>query len=96
MTEARSGWPPNDEDPEVGQSGWPPEDEYLEETQSPRVELADAVTRLQNSGQNLDTAVPDGRRCQLRPRMGLDLRRRQYPCMQGRPVGTNIGMCLRL
>ena len=42
-----SGWPPNDEDPEVGQSGWPPEDEYLEETWSPRVELADVVTRLQ-------------------------------------------------
>ena len=29
------------------QSGWPPEDEYLEETQSPRVELADVVAQLQ-------------------------------------------------
>ena len=46
-TEARSGWPPDDEYPEVDQSGWPPEDEYLEETLSPRVELVDAVARLQ-------------------------------------------------
>ena len=27
--------------------GWPPEDEYLEEAQSPNVELADVVARLQ-------------------------------------------------
>ena len=30
VAEARSGWPPDDEYPEVAQSGWPPEDEYLE------------------------------------------------------------------
>ena len=47
VTEAWSGWPPDDEYPEVAQSGWPPEDEYLEETQSPRVELVNAVARLQ-------------------------------------------------
>ena len=47
VTEARSGWPPEDEYPEVAQSGWPPEDEYLEETRSPRVELVDVVARLQ-------------------------------------------------
>ena len=47
MAEARLGWPPDDEYPEVTQSGWPPEDEYLEEARSPRVELADVVARLQ-------------------------------------------------
>ena len=47
VTEAQSGWPPEDEYPEVAQSGWPPEDEYLEETRSPRVELYDVVARLQ-------------------------------------------------
>ena len=47
VTEARSGWPLEDEYPEVAQSGWPPEDEYLEETRSPRVELVDVVARLQ-------------------------------------------------
>ena len=38
VLEAQSGWPPDDEYPDVAQSGWPPEDEYLEETLSPRVE----------------------------------------------------------
>ena len=47
VPEGRSGWPPDDEYPEVAQSGWQPEDEYLEETRSPRVELVDAVLRLQ-------------------------------------------------
>ena len=47
VTEARSGWPLEDEYPEVAQSGWPFEDEYLEETRSPRVELVDVVARLQ-------------------------------------------------
>ena len=41
------GWPPDDEYPAVAQSGWPYEDEYLEEARSPRVELVDAVARLQ-------------------------------------------------
>ena len=41
------GWPPDDEYPAVAQSGWPHEDEYLEEARSPRVELVDAVARLQ-------------------------------------------------
>ena len=31
----------------MDQSGWPHEDEYLEEARSPRVELVDAVARLQ-------------------------------------------------
>ena len=47
VTEARSGWPPDDEYPEVALSGWTPEDEDLEEARSPRVELTDAVARLQ-------------------------------------------------
>ena len=47
VVEAQLGWPPDDEYPAVAQSGWPPEDEYLEEARSPRVELVDAVARLQ-------------------------------------------------
>ena len=47
VTEAQSGWPPDDEYPEVAQSGWPPDDEYLKEARSPIVDLADMVTRLQ-------------------------------------------------
>ena len=47
VTEAQLGWPLDDEYPAVAQSGWPPEDEYLEEARSPRVELVDAVARLQ-------------------------------------------------
>ena len=31
----------------MAQFGWPPEDEYLEEAQSPRVDLADVVAWLQ-------------------------------------------------
>ena len=41
------GWPPDDGYPTVGQSGRPYENEYLEEARSPRVELVDAVERLQ-------------------------------------------------
>ena len=48
MAEDQLGWPPDDEYPAVVQSGWPPEDEYLEEARSPRVELVDAVARLEN------------------------------------------------
>ena len=47
VAEAQLEWPPDDEYPAVAQSGWPPEDEYLEEARSPRVELVDAVARLQ-------------------------------------------------
>ena len=47
MAEAQLGWPLDDEYPAVAQSGWPPEDEYIEEARSPRVELVDAVARLQ-------------------------------------------------
>ena len=47
VVEARLEWPPDDKYPEVAQSGWPPQDEYPEETRSPRVELVDAVARLQ-------------------------------------------------
>ena len=44
---AQLRWPPDDEYPEVAQSGWPPDDEYLEEAGSPIVDLADVVARLQ-------------------------------------------------
>ena len=47
VVEARSGWPLDDQYPEVAQSGWPPKDEYLEEARSSRVDLADVVARLQ-------------------------------------------------
>ena len=47
VKEAQSGWPPDDEYPEVGQSGWPPDDEYLEEARSLIVDLADVVAWLQ-------------------------------------------------
>ena len=47
VAEAQLGWPPDVEYPVVAQSGWPSEDEYLEEARSPRVELVDAVARLQ-------------------------------------------------
>ena len=47
VAEVQLGWPPDDEYPAVAQSGWPPEDESLEEARSPRVELVDAVARLQ-------------------------------------------------
>ena len=47
VAEAQLGWPPDDKYPAVAQSGWPPKDEYLEEARPPRVELYDAVARLQ-------------------------------------------------
>ena len=47
VAEAQLGWPPDDEYPAVAQSGWPHEDEYVKEARSLRVELVDAVARLQ-------------------------------------------------
>ena len=47
VAEARSEWPSDDKYPEVAQSGWPPQDEYPEDARFPRVELANAVARLQ-------------------------------------------------
>ena len=79
VAEARSGWPPDDEYPEVAQSGWSPEDEDLEEARSPRVELADAVARLQK---DLQEFRAEGRQSLLRPRVGLDLRQCQCQCMR--------------
>ena len=49
------GWPPDDEYPVVAMSGWPPEDEYHDEARSPRVELVDAVARLQKELAELRT-----------------------------------------
>ena len=46
VPEGNSGWPPDDEYPEMAQSGWSPEDECLEETRSPKVKLVDTVLRL--------------------------------------------------
>ena len=34
VAEAQSGWPLDEEYPEVAQSGWPPDDEYPEVAQS--------------------------------------------------------------
>ena len=80
-------------------SGWPPDDEYLE-SRTPRVELADAVARLQKDLEEYRAESGYGsarsRRFLLRPRVGLDLRQRQCQCMRGSPIGTNIGKCLRL
>ena len=42
VAEAQSGWPPDDEYPEVAQSRWPQDDEYLKEARSLRVDLAES------------------------------------------------------
>ena len=47
VAEAQLRWPPDGEYPAVAQSGRPYNDESLEEARSPRVELEDAVARLQ-------------------------------------------------
>ena len=47
VAEAQLRWPPDGKYPAVAQSGRPYNDESLEEAQSPRVELEDAVARLQ-------------------------------------------------
>ena len=49
-----------------------------------------------SSGQSRDLVAPEGRRFPLSPLAGPDLRRRRYPCLQERLVGTNIGKCLML
>ena len=65
VAEAQSGRPPDDEYPAVTQSGWPYEDEYLEEARSLRVELVDAVARLQK-----EREIPDGVRIRQRQKAG--------------------------
>ena len=81
-------------------SGWPPDDEYLEEAQSPRVDLADVVARLQKEVEEFlaESGYGGSRRSSIPPRPSstLGLRQRRYPCMRERLVGTNIGKCLRL
>ena len=47
VAEAQLRWSPDGEYPVVAQSGRPYNDESLEEARSPRVELEDAVARLQ-------------------------------------------------
>ena len=47
VTETQLRWPPDGEYPMVAQSGRPYIDDSLEEARSPRVELEDAVARLQ-------------------------------------------------
>ena len=47
MPEGRSGWPPDDEYPDVAQSRRSPQDDCLEGTQSRSVKLVDAVLQLQ-------------------------------------------------
>ena len=47
VAEAQLRWPPDGEYPAVAQSGRPYTDESFEEARSPRVELEDAVARLQ-------------------------------------------------
>ena len=71
-----------DEYPEVTRSGWPPDDEYLEEAQSPIVDLADVVARLQKEMEEF--RAPEGRRVPLGPQAGPGLRQRRYPCMRGK------------
>ena len=103
MAEAQLGWPPDDEYPAVAQSGLPHEDEYLEEARSPRVELLNAVARLQK--ELAEFQMEFGYGSATRPASssqtsggggGRDLCRRRCPGMRGSPVGTNIGKCLRL
>ena len=94
MPEGRSGWPPDDEYPEVAQSGWSPEDEYLEETWSPRVELVDAVAEgiggYGSAGRSVNPAQTLGESRFTSTSVPM------YACMQGSPVGTSIGVYLRL
>ena len=47
VTEAQLRWPPDNEYPTLAQSGRPYIDDFLEEARSPRMELEDAVARLQ-------------------------------------------------
>ena len=97
---AQLGWPPDDEYPAVAQSGWPPEDEYLEEERSPRVELADAVARLQKELEEFRTESGYGsaRRSAIPSQTSgwSGFTSTPLPSMRGSPVGTNIGKCLRL
>ena len=94
---AELGWPPDDEYPAVAQSGWPHKDEHLEEARSPRVELVDAVARLQknwrNSGRSSDTAAPEGRRVPPRPRgvgIYVDVGAHVYGEVQLGPISASV------
>ena len=98
VAEAQLRWPPDGEYPTMAKSGWPYVDESLEEARSPRVELEDAVARLQKDlaeYRSSDTAARGGRRILPRPRDSRDLRRRRFPGIRGSPVGNNTGRYLR-
>ena len=92
--EAQVGWPPDDEYPTVAQSGRPYEDAW-----SPKVELVDAVVRLQKDMAEFQTEFGYGSArkpaSSSQTTRARDLRRRRYPDKRGGPVGTNIVRCLR-
>ena len=91
VTEAQLRWPSDGEYPTVAQSGRPHIDESLEEARSPRVELEDAVARLQK-----DLA-------EYRKEFGYggargpanSFQTTRFPGIRASPVGNNTGRYLR-
>ena len=99
VAEAQLKWPPDGEYPAAAQSGRPYDHESLDEARSPRVELEDAVARLQKElaeyRKEFGYGGARGPANSSQTTRRSDLRRRRCPGIRGNPVGNNTGKYLR-